>query len=190
MPDVLILTGPTGAGKTAVAEALGDRYDRVAHIQIEVLRRFITPTGFVPSTRRGAARDRQYALARRNASALARNFLAERFGAIIEDAMWPDSLALYLEELTLAGFPIHVVQLLPSLEACQAREAQRRRSRRLSAAVARDYEEYAATARALTVATIDSTRLSVQETADRVQALTTAGESLVSAPADGHVPGG
>ena len=78
MADILILTGPPGSGKSAVAEALGERYDRVAHVEAEVLRRFITPTGFAKPHQ--PERAHQYRLGVRNACALARNFIEERFG--------------------------------------------------------------------------------------------------------------
>lgn len=182
MPDILILTGPPGAGKVDVALALGDRYDRVAHIDIDVLRRFVMPTGYVPSTRSGPARDRQYRLARRNACSLARNFLEERFGVIITDALGPDSLSLYVDLLCGADTPIHVVQLLPTLATCEERDADRRNSPRPSSAIARDYLKYVEAAESFRGATIDNTSMSVQEAADRVQALTTAGESIVWSP--------
>ena len=41
MPEVLILTGPPGAGKSTVAEALAERYDRVALVSLDALHEFI-----------------------------------------------------------------------------------------------------------------------------------------------------
>ena len=61
MPEVLILTGPHGRVKSSVAEALAERYDRVAHIPVDTLRHFITPTGYVAPGKPGF--DRQHALA-------------------------------------------------------------------------------------------------------------------------------
>src|SRR5258707_6581095 len=104
MADILILTGPPGAGKTTVAEALADRYDRVAHIEVDTLRHFVTPTGYVPPSRGGVAWERQNALAVRNASSLAANFIAEIYVVMIDDVViTPANLSAYIEGLKPAG---------------------------------------------------------------------------------------
>src|SRR3990172_6703415 len=126
MPEVLILTGPPGSGKSTAARALAERYDRVAHVEASVLRGFVAPTGRGPSE----ARDRLHALGVRNACAVARNFLAER--------MAPDQVESVYRRFEAAG--------------------------------------------AFAGATIDSSDLTPYETADRLQALTTSGASLVWRP--------
>src|SRR5690606_13542488 len=128
MAEILILTGPPGAGKSSVALALADRYDRVAHVNVDTLRHFVTPTGYRAPGKEGF--ERQHALAVRNACDLARNFMAERFAVIIDDVV-PDraGLDMYLERLAPAGVPVHYVRLMPSLEACLARNRERRTDR-------------------------------------------------------------
>jgi ribosomal protein S18 acetylase RimI-like enzyme/adenylylsulfate kinase-like enzyme len=181
VPDVLILTGPPGAGKSSVAEALAERYDRVSIIEVDTLRHMITPTGFIGAGRPGFERQRR--LGMRNACALALNFLAERFAVVIDDIVVSrDDLDLYRAALARANAPLHYVRLLPSLQACQTRNRQRSGSRvrpERVEAVCHEFES----AGEIGGATIDSTSLSVYETADRVQALTTSGASLV-----GHGP--
>ncbi len=178
MPDVLILTGPPGAGKSTVARALAERYDRVAHIDVDTLRHFVTPTGYVTPDRPGF--DWQRALATRNASNLAANFLTERFAVIIDDVVvTPEELAPYVEGLRPTGAPVHFVRLLPSLEVCLARNAARREGRMPPARIEKVWRDFEA-AGPFAGATIDLTDLTPQETADRLQALTTSGTSLVS----------
>jgi chloramphenicol 3-O-phosphotransferase len=178
MPDVLILTGPHGAGKSTVADALAERYDRVAHIDVSILRDFVAPTGRGPSE----ARDRLFALGVRNACAVGLNFLAERIAVIVDDLVAaPEQLSAYVEGLKPAQDAIHYVRLMPSLEVCLARNAARAADRRPPSLVDAIWRRFAA-AGEFSGATIDSSELSAYETADRLQALTTSGRSIVWRP--------
>jgi chloramphenicol 3-O-phosphotransferase len=185
MAEVLILTGPPASGKTTVAVALAERYDRVAHIDVDVVRHFVTPTGFAKPG--SPERRHQRLLGARNASALARNFLADRFGAIIDECFdEPDLLPVFLEELKPANADIHVVTLMPSLAACEARDVERRKAGRPAGWIRADYERFVKFGSQLPGSTIDSSGLTPYETADRLQALTTSGESIVLR-APGHL---
>jgi chloramphenicol 3-O-phosphotransferase len=180
LPEVLILTGPHGAGKSSVAEALAERYDRVAHIPVDTLRHFITPTGYVTPGKPGF--ERQHALAVRNACALACNFLEERIAVIVDDVVITQAdLDAYLSELKTAGVPVHCVRLMAPLEVCQTRNRQRRDERQPATRVESVWEQFEAAGEA-TGTTIDTSALSAEATADRVQALTTSGESVVWRP--------
>jgi chloramphenicol 3-O-phosphotransferase len=181
MAEVLILTGPPGAGKSAVAEALAERYDRVAHVDVNVVRRFVV-AGRVAPWREGPEWQRQHRLAVRNAGSLATNFIAEKIGVIIDDVVDRESLAWYLNDLRGLGVPVHLVCLMPDRETCLARDRQRASGRARDGWVAEVHRRFEV-AGPLGGATIDSSRLSVNETADRLQALTTRGESLVFTPA-------
>ena len=178
MPEVLILTGPPGAGKSTAAQALAERYDRVAHIGVDEIRHMITPTGYVRPGRPGFERQRD--LATRNACALARNFLAERIAAIIDDVVVDrGDLDLYIEGLLDTTVNLHYVRLLPGLEVCLQRNLGRPEIR-LAPEVETIYKAFEA-AGAFAGATIDNSELTPYETADRLQALTTSGESLITA---------
>ena len=180
MAEILILTGPPGAGKTSVATALADRYDRVAHIPVDGLRHFITPTGYRAPGKPGF--ERQQALAIRNACDLARNFMAERFAVIIDDIVpGHEQFDLYLEGLKDAGVPVHYVRLLPSLEVCRERNRARRADRVPEERLDLLYGQFEA-AGAMPGSVIDSSGMTIEATADRLQALTTSSESVVWAP--------
>ena len=177
MAQILILTGPPGAGKTSVATALADRYDRVAHIPVDGLRHFITPTGYRAPGKPGFERQQQLAI--RNACDLARNFMAERFAVIIDDiAPEHEQLDAYIEGLKDAGVPVHYVRLLPSLEVCRERNRGRRADRVPVERLELLYQQFEAAAE-MPGSVIDSGSMTIEGTADLLQALTTSGESIV-----------
>jgi predicted kinase len=183
VPEVLILTGPPGAGKTTVARALAERYDRVAHVNVDQLGDFITPTGQVRPWGPKDAWARQEALLDRCACDVSLQFLAERFAVIIDWVIiQPEHLAKYVELLQPAGMPVHYIRLLPSLEACLARNVERDKESRLYPARIETVHAMFAAAGYVGGATVDSTTMSAYETADRLQALTTSGQSLVWRP--------
>jgi adenylate kinase family enzyme len=178
MPEVLILTGPPASGKSSVAEALAERYDRVAHIDVDRLRHLVTPTGYAKPGRPEYLRQRHLAI--RNACVLTRNFLDERFGAIIDDVLDESSfLPVYEGELRGVSASVHLIQLLPSLTICQAREMQRSGGKSPASWVEADYERYKANVMHLPGAVVDNSDLTPYGTADKLQALTTSGESII-----------
>jgi predicted kinase len=178
MPEVLILTGPHGTGKSSVAEALAERYDRVAHIPVDAVRRFVAPTGRGPSE----TQDRLFGLGIRNACALARNFLQERIAVVIDDVVVTQAeLDTYLAALKPARVPVHCIRLMAPLDVCQARNRERKDERQSATRVERIWRQFE-DAGELPGSTIDISALGIYEAADRVQALTTSGESIVWQP--------
>jgi tRNA uridine 5-carbamoylmethylation protein Kti12 len=179
MAEILILTGPHGVGKSTVALALADRYDRVAHVEVDQLRHIVTPTGYKAPGKDGFAR--QHAIAVRNAADIARNFYAERFAVIIDDILTSRAgVDGYIEALKPANAPIHVVTLTATLEACQARNRDSKTERQPPARVEAVWQLFKDAD--LPGSKIDCTDLPIYAVADRLQDLTTHGESLVHTP--------
>ena len=116
MNQILSLGGPPGARRAAVAQAVCERYDRMLRIDAEALRQWVC-AGY----RRRGADDAQAAeqrlLAVRAASAVAREGVAARYAAVIEDAALAEDLAAYREALGGAGAIVHAVTLLPHADA-------------------------------------------------------------------------
>jgi len=183
VPDVLILTGPPGSGKSSVAQALAERYDRVAHVRVDELDEFITPTGHVQPWGKPEARRHQRRLDIRNACSLAANFLAERFAVIVDDTLTSaEEASWYQDGLRAAGVPVHFIRLLPRLDVCLSRNAGRDSEERMHPSHLETAYQQVAALEVEGAPTIDNSGLSAEATADRVQALTTSGESIVWRP--------
>jgi hypothetical protein len=90
-------------------------------------------------------------------------------------------LSAYVDALRPTGFAVHYVRLLPSLYACLARNAERREGRMPQERIETVWREFEA-AGDVGGSTIDSSAMTPYATADRLQALTTSGESLVWRP--------
>lgn len=180
MAEILILTGPHGVGKSTVALALADRYDRVAHVEVDVLRHIVTPTGYKAPGKPGF--EHQHEIAVRNATDIARNFYAERFAVIIDDVVPTKAdIDAYIETLRPAQAPVHVVTLMASLEACQDRNRASKSERQPPERVERIWRLFK-DAKDLPGPAIDCTDMPAYAVADRLQELTTHGESIVYTP--------
>jgi adenylate kinase family enzyme len=169
MQQIILITGPAGAGKSAVAAALCERYDRMAHIEVDLLRHMIK-AGYRHPWADDAQAEEQRALAVRNACAIARECVAARYAVVIDDVILAPTLAEYRAQLAGAGAHLHLVTLLPSLDVALARDRGRSASipdrvRALHADFARE-----AAARPLPGAILDtSADANAALTADRVQ---------------------
>ena len=180
MQQVIVLSGPPGAGAAEVAAAICERFDRMVRIEADALRDWIC-AGY----RRPWAGDAQAAgqarLAARAACAVAREAAAARYAAVICDAADPPLAELYREALSGAGAAAHLVTLLPGMDAASARPASggpeaEARARGLHARLAA-----AARAGELPGAVLDTAAdAGARVTADRVQELVARGEALLA----------
>jgi predicted kinase len=110
--EVLLLTGPSGAGKNTVAAALAPRLGRCAVIDVDLVRWMVRQPHRAPWE--GDEGRAQHLLGARNAGMLARSFLDAGYDVVLLDALTDEVAALYRAELSERG--LWIVLLLPSFE--------------------------------------------------------------------------
>jgi chloramphenicol 3-O-phosphotransferase len=121
--SVFLLTGPSAAGKSTVARLLASRFERGVCVEGDVFRRSIvggreemTPEPSPDALAQLRLRYRLTALA-------ADEYAAAGFTVVVEDVVAGPLLTEMVE--LIRSRPLHVVVLLPSVEAIAARETAR-----------------------------------------------------------------
>ncbi len=181
MSQIVIISGPPGAGKSTVAEALCQRYDRTVHLETDDIYGWIR-MGYISPWKSGSTQ--QNLMVSRAAARAASAFAAGHYGVFIDGVIGRDHLNVYIDELRDAAVPIHYVVLLPPIE--EARRRALDRPKRVpetedAEQFRRAYEVFTP-AEPLPGCTIDNGGLTADQTADRVMDACGRGDCLVHAP--------
>ena len=123
MPPIFIITGPPAAGKSTIAKAILQRFDKGLHIPVDDLREWVVsgiahPVGWTEET------TRQFRLAEDGACQVAKNYHDAGFAIAIDHCAGPNSLNDMIERW-LHGLTVHRLVLAPTLEANQHRNRTR-----------------------------------------------------------------
>lgn len=169
--QLVFISGPPHSGKSAVAAALCQRYDRMLHIDVALLHEFLR-MGRLSPWEDSPEGHRQRELFIGTAADMARRFIDAGYGVVIDDVILEDELRVYRRCLARIEVRSHFVVLLPALDVLPSREGRAvDRARALC-------ERFAAWK---DVAVIDPYGLAPEVVADRVMALAAEGRALLPA---------
>jgi chloramphenicol 3-O-phosphotransferase len=123
-PGIFLITGMPGAGKSTVSRALAQRFDRSAHIDIDMVFHHFTVTGKADPAKQDAEAAVQAMLAVRNAAAMARNYAEAGFTCVLDGAVVERAQVMACAQ---AVYPhrLHLVVLAPPVQVSEERDARR-----------------------------------------------------------------
>lgn len=131
---VVIITGPTGSGKTTISKSLAKRIPNSAHIEVDYLRHIII-NGYQSPSEESDRFKKQKILAMDNAVSLTNNLLKNEFNVIIDDVVYTEEQVRYYIK-NIRSTNIKVILLLPDIkkiiEVYESRKTGRKTKRYIS----------------------------------------------------------
>ena len=158
MNIVLAITGPTGSGKTTVADKLAQHIDRCVNIDVDYVKHFIA-SGFIYD--QSPAGVQQWKLLGENIGLLARNFLGAGYNVIINGYINAPACENIQKHVTFT----HKLLLLPHIDVAVQRDAGRKEEVKMGVDAVKEHYSYFSGDRFYDDFTrVDTTNHSVEET--------------------------
>lgn len=189
MSQIVIISGPPGAGKSTVCDLLCERYDRTVHLTTDNIFGWIR-MGYIPPWKPGSMR--QNMMVSRSAARAATAFAQEQYGVFVDGVIGPAHLPVYVEEMRSAGVPVHYAVLLPNVEETMRRASVRAATdgpaRAQYEQQAQDGDMFArvhamfADGAPLPGWTLDNSGMTAEQTADAVMEACGRGDALIWSP--------
>lgn len=119
---ILVISGPSGAGKTTVAGLVAARFDPSVHVPIDVFMPFVV-NGRVHPTLPEAAHQNHIVGGAAASAALC--FSGGGYAVVMDGHVFPDGLVMLAQECARRMAPLHYAVLRPDLDTCLGRLAGR-----------------------------------------------------------------
>ena len=123
-PPVFVITGQLAAGKSTLARALLQRFQRGYHIGVDGIREMVV-SGLASPLEWTDETERQFGLAIRGAAALTRIYADAGFAVVIEGGLDPEQVEGALNEAGLRDRMVGMI-LHPPIDVALERNRQRR----------------------------------------------------------------
>jgi len=160
-----VVTGVMAAGKSTVAEALAQRFERGVHVRGDTFRTMIVRGRDPITPELGDEALRQLDLRQRIAASVANEYWRDDFTVVLQDIYAGGALNNVVGRLEIS--PLYVVVLNPRPDIVAAREAQREKSGYGAWDVAELCESFEAETPRIGL-WLDTSELSAEETVDEI----------------------
>ncbi len=165
---VILITGPMGAGKSSVSNALAKKFERSAVIEVDKLRGMIKG-GFVRPSPYTDEVELQLSLSAKNACDMANNFLEKGFNVFIDGIVGRKLLEQYSNFFKDKNFKTFL--LMPSVEALLKRFDDRGDYLELRERTTELHKSFSEKQDKLNCHVINSSEQTLEETVDEIYKL-------------------
>jgi hypothetical protein len=141
MKFVLAITGPTGAGKSTVAEKLAKQLDRCVNIDADHIKHMIVSGFYKDDSNAGGWGFNQWGLVGDSIGLLTKNFLDAGYNVIINGYLDEPAWTNIQKQVTVS----YKVLLLPDLDKVTQRDAGRREDIRMGGEAVKEHHSHFST---------------------------------------------